>query len=317
MAITQKTSELIKKIGGFKNIISNLFVKKSVVSQKSEVNINSIRRIAVTFVFIFVAVVMLMPDEQTLEFLEKRDDGTTESDALRNEPLSGSSETTSARSLWDTQKPPFPSHSGSQPNHNTSMILGSKNGNAKVELRAGQRLPLRILDKFIVSQESVPILAELILDARTDSGLSLPARTRFYGEANFQKGSERAHVQFRQISLPSGEIRPISGIAIGKDGHPGISGRVFSDGMKNTAGQVLTTFVGGLASGSIETDLMGRSRGGVQNGLLTAVASTAKDRAQAYGERLKNEREWIEVTADQECDVLLNDALSLQHGVSD
>ena len=85
------------------------------------------------------------------------------------------------------------------------MILGSKNGNAKTQLRAGTHVPLRILDKFIVSQDSVPILAETISMTTTDSGLMLPAGTRFYGEASFQKGNDRASIIFRQIALPSGE----------------------------------------------------------------------------------------------------------------
>jgi hypothetical protein len=194
------------------------------------------------------------------------------------------------------------------------MFIGSKGGNAKTELRAGIRLPLRILDKVIVSQDSVPILAELILDSQTDSGLKLVAGTRFYGEASFQKGSDRATIRFTQISLPSGQIRKVSALALSKDGQPGVPGRVFSDGMKNTAGQVLTTFVGGLAAGSMETDILGRSKGGIENGLLGAVAATAQSRAQNYGEKLKTEREWIELTPGVECDAVLSAALKLQEG---
>lgn len=194
------------------------------------------------------------------------------------------------------------------------MILGQKGGNAKTQLRAGIRLPLRILDKVIISQDPVPILAELILDSQTDSGLKLPAGTRLYGEASFQRGSERASVRFTQLSLPSGQIRKISALGLGKDGQPGIEGRVFSDGMKNTAGQVLTTFVGGLAAGSMETDILGRSKGGLTNGLLGAVSATAQSRAQAYGEKLKTEREWIELRSGAECDAVLNESLGLQEG---
>lgn len=194
------------------------------------------------------------------------------------------------------------------------MVLNSKSNNARVQIRAGIRLPLRIMDKFIVSQEPVPVLAELILDAVTDSGLRLPAGTRFYGEAGFQGGAERASIHFRQISLPTGEIRPISGIAVGKDGQTGVPGRVISDGMRNTAGSVITTFVGGLAAGSVETDAMGQSRGGVENGLLTAIAATAKERTQAYGEKMKAEREWIEVEGGAECDALLSESFNLLPG---
>jgi len=209
---------------------------------------------------------------------------------------------------------PRASGGGNEINYNTSMILGPKGKNAKTQVRAGQRLPLRISDKFIVSDSPVPILADLLFAVQTELGLNLPAGTRFYGQATFQKGQDRAQIRFTQISLPSGELRPVSGLALGKDGQPGISGRVYSDGAKNTAGQVLTTFIGGLAQGSVETDMFGNSRGGVQNGLLSAVAATAKDRAQSYGEKLKAEREWIEVVAGAECDGSFDQSLDLQGG---
>ena len=53
------------------------------------------------------------------------------------------------------------------------------------------------------------------------------------------------------------------------------------------------------------------------NGLLTAVAKTATDRAQAYGEKLKAEREWIEVETNSECDVILNESMNLQMGTEE
>jgi hypothetical protein len=287
------------------------------MSAKIEINFKTIRTLALTFFFIFVTVVMLMPDERPVEFSEKRasvsESKNPEDDIDLAEP------TKTANGLWASQRNPSygAGGSGTQINHNTAMILGTKSGNAKVQLRAGVRLPLRIMDKFIVSNESVPILAELLMDATTDAGLRLPAGTKFYGEASFQKGGERASIQFRQISLPDGQIRPLTGLAMGKDGQPGIPGRIYSDGLKNTAGSVVTTFVGGLAAGSVETDFMGRSRGGIENGLLTAVAAAAKERAQAYGEKMKTEREWIEVAAGTECDALLSESLNLQQGLSE
>ena len=73
-------------------------------------------------------------------------------------------------------------------------------------------------------------------------------------------------------------------------------------------------FVAGMAAGSVETDIFGGSKGGIQNGLLSAVAATAKDRAQSYGEKLKAEREWIEVRQGAECDAVLTQPLNLQNG---
>lgn len=317
MEVNPKFRQVLEACTRLKKKLVGRFIKKSEISKKTELNLKSLRILGISFIFIFVGVVMIMPSEAPVEFTEK----------IVKEPdhqEQGSSDESTApsksvRSVWDSQRPPLPSGAsgGAQVNYDTSMILGAKNGNAKTQLRAGVRLPLRIVDKFIVSQDPVPILAELLLNARTDSGLTLPAGTRFYGEASFQKGAERATIQFRQISLPDGQIHPFHGIAVGKDGQPGVPGRVYSDGLKNTAGSLLTTFLSGFAAGSVETDFMGRSRGGVGNGLLTAVAETSKEKAQAYGDKMKQEREWVEVSSNAECDVLLNDSMNLQQGVTD
>lgn len=311
--------EVTNKIKSFKEGMLNLmgkfkqaFIRKNSYSEKSDINFKAVRVVVIVGVFIFIIIVFLLPTEVPVEFTQKIEPPeATESKRSENDSLSGK---TSAQNLWASPRVSLPQGGGSHVNYNTSMIIGSKGGNAKTELRAGIRLPLRVLDKVVVSQDSVPILAELILDSQSESGLKLPAGTRFYGEASFQKGSDRAQIRFSQISLPNGQIRKLSAMALGKDGQPGVVGRIFSDGMKNTAGQVLTTFVGGLAAGSMQTDILGNSKGGIQNGLLGAVAATAQSRAQAHGEKLKTEREWIELQPGAECDAVLNDSLKLQEG---
>ena len=77
-------------------------------------------------------------------------------------------------------------------------------------------------------------------------------------------------------------------------------------------GSLITTFIAGYATGSMGTDVLGHSKGGVENGIKAAVAATAKDRANSYGEKLKTQREWIEVNMGVECDVLLNESMNLQ-----
>lgn len=285
-------------------------------TQKQEIRFSRLKWVLVSGVVLFVTVVLFMPQENDVQFSQKGDIPSQKHEQTESPNASRQSQIqqSQASSLWASPKMSYAGGGGSQVNQNTSMIVGPKGGNAKTQLRAGARLPLRFLDKFIVSQDQVPVLAELILDSATESGLKLPAGTRLYGEASFQKGAERATVQFKQISLPSGQIRPISGIAAGKDGQPGVPGKVYSDSMKNTAGELLTVFVGGLASGSMQTNLFGQSQGGLQNGLLNAVSQTAQNRAQAYGQKLQNEREWIEVAAGQEGDAILSDTISLQEG---
>jgi hypothetical protein len=312
MEVISKIKNSFSKVNSFFKKLKLVFVRENDVSQKKDINFTAFRNLAVIGVVLFVAVVFILPTEVPVEFTEKIEKAKSDehSSSTNEQP----SQASSAQNLWGPPINTMPLSGGAhEVNHNTSMIIGSSQ-NAKTQLRAGQRLALRLLDNVIVSQESVPVLAELILDSVTDSGLRLPAGTRFYGEASFQKGSDRAQIRFSQISMPNGKIRKIAANALSKDGQPGVIGRVFSDGAKNAAGQILTTFVGGLAQGSMETDLLGRSKGGIENGLLGAVAATAQSRAQSYGEKLKTEREWIELKTGTECDAVLSDSFKLQNG---
>ena len=316
----EMTSLLKKLKSGDSNFLIKLkenFFKKSSLSKKKEINVLGFKWIFLTFLTIFISYVLFMPDENTVEFSGKiksenspdRDRGESSGNYLDND-------SSSRRSVWSnsSSQPYGAGASVNQINYNTPMVIGSSLGNVKNQFRAGIRIPLRIVDKFIVSQDSVPILAESILDSMTDSGIRIPAGTRFYGEATFQRGSDRAQIVFKQMSLPSGEIKSISAMGMDKDGQSGVYGKVFSDGVKNSTGQIITTFVGGLAAGSVQTDAFGRSRGGIENGLLAAVSETAKSRAQNYGEKLKTEREWIEVQGGAELDALLKETLNLNDG---
>lgn len=314
--------EVKSSITNFKSIITKLmdglktkFFTKSSISHKKEVNIAGFKWMGLFALALFIGYVLFMPNEVPQEFSQKMKDTETKSEIAaggRNTlPKSNTQNITSG--LWGSRPMNYPSSGdgGSlQVNHNTPMLIESSLGNAKTQFRAGIKIPLKIVDKFIVSQESVPILAQSILDSMTEAGIRIPAGTKFYGEASFQRGADRAQITFKQISLPSGEIKSLSGIALGKDGQNGILGKVFSDGLKNSTGQVITAFVGGLAAGSIQTDAFGRSKGGVENGLLTAVSETARTQAQKYGERLKTEREWIEVSENSECDLLLKETFN-------
>lgn len=297
--------------------IRTKFFKKSPLSQKQEVNLMGFKWVGLISLVLFIGYVLLMPDDVTQEFSQKMKEADNKSENHNNDTTTSSNQATATR-MWSSPSMNYAysggGGSGSQVNYNTPMVITSGLGNAKNQLRAGIKIALKIVDKFIVSQDSVPILAESILDSMTDSGIRIPAGTRFYGEANFQRGSDRAQISFKQLSLASGEIKAISGIGLSKDGQTGVLGKVFSDGIKNTTGQVITAFVGGLAAGSMQTDPFGKSKGGIENGLLSAVSETAKTQAQKYGEKLKAEREWIEVSENTECDVLLKEAYNPNQG---
>ena len=294
--------------------LRQFFVKETPFSQKKELKLSAFKWLGLVAVLVFVCVVLLLPDEVPVQFSEKIE--TKKEDTQAEQAASEPKQNSSAQ-LWASPKRELYGSSGggsgASVNYNTSMVVGG-GANAKTQLHAGVRLALRILDKVIVSQDPVPVLAELIVNSETESGLKLPAGTKFYGEASFSKGSDRATVTFKQISLPNGQMRPINARATGKDGQGGIPGRVYSDGVKNTTGQVITSFVGGLAAGSVQTDIFGRSQGGIGNGLLTAVSETARMKAQDYGEKLKAEREWIEIQSNTECDAQLVEAMNLQTG---
>ncbi len=290
----------------------NIFVSRSGYSSKAELNISSLKWFSVAVVVVFVATVLLLPDEVPIQFSEKIE---PEKQDVVDGGDSKESKKGSFNQLWAAPKREVyrSGSSGNEQsiNYDTSMMVHS-GGNSKTQLHAGVRLRLRILDKVIVSQDSVPVLAELILDSETDSGLRLNSGTKFYGEASFMKGADRATVMFKQMSLTNGQMKPINARALGLDGQSGVLGRVYSDGTKNTAGHVLTSFIGGLAAGSVQTDIFGRSQGGITNGVLTAVSETAKANAQSYGEKLKAEREWIEIQPNTECDAQLFESLDLQ-----
>ncbi len=317
MELKTSASKVANKIGQLATSGRNIFVSENRFSRKFDLNFKSFKIMGLIGVFVFIGVVFLLPNDVPVQFTEKTNREAKSASDGRSSANGNGQSRESARSLWSSPSMAAPRGGGSQVNYGTSMVLGAKTGNAKTQLRAGARLPLRILDKITVSQDAVPVLAELLLDSETESGLRLPAGSRLYGEASFQRGSDRATVRFTQLSLPSGQIRRISSLAIGQDGQPGVEGRVFSDGMKNTTGQILTTFVGGLAAGSMQTDIFGKSNGGVTNGLLAAVSTTAQGRAQAYGEKLKTEREWIELRPGTECDAVLTDSIRLQEGGDD
>lgn len=298
-------------LGSLKGRLKSLVWKKE-SNQTSKKDFNTKNIIVMFFVFagLFVVISLFMPTKQELGYHEVSKDSSKSQ--IKNDDTAGKKKSDQdPAKLWGSAyKPPIPQAS-SQNNYNTSMVVSPGGGNSKLELHAGTHLRIRIIDKFITSQEAVPVVAKVLEDATTESGLSIVKDTLIYGEASYQKTSGRALVQFKKLSYPSGEMRAISASVISSDGMPGLEGSVHSDGIKNSAGQIITTFVGGLASGSMQRDLLGNSTGGVTNGLLQAVSDTARDRAQKYGEGLKDQREWIEVSSNTDCEAIINQSFQM------
>ncbi len=295
--------------GKTKDKVKSLFLKKE-SDQTSKKDFNSKNIIIFFFAFagIFVLVTLFLPTKQEVVFREIAKESTrtvsASDDAAKKKADQPSSK------LWGNPSMAAPQQAA-QTNYNTSMLVSPRGGNSKLELHAGTHLRVRIVDKFITSQEAVPVLAKVTEEATTESGLSIPKDSLLYGEASFQKSSGRAIIQFRKISYPSGGIRPIAAAVISPDGMAGLEGNVRSDSVKNSAGQIITTFVGSLAAGSMQRDLLGNSTGGITNGLLQAASDTARDRAQKYGESLKEAREWIEVSAGVECEAVIQQSYQM------
>jgi hypothetical protein len=294
-----KVIDALKKI---KPWLKSFFLKKaSHQTTKSDFNLRNIFILVGCFILLFVGIVLYLPTPDQTKFHEVAKNQEAKSPDQVKPPQSNSG----SAALWASPTSLKSVNVGSSNSQNTPMQVLPHNGNSKLELYAGTHLRLRIVDKFVASQEPVPVLGKVMENATTESGLSIPEGALLYGEASYQKSSGRAVIQFRKISYPSGEIRNISANVVSHDGMPGLEGVVHSDRLKNSAGQFITTFVGAVAAGSVQRDFLGNSQGGLQNGLLVGASEVAKNQAQNYGESLKESREWIEVRSGVECEAII------------
>ena len=196
------------------------------------------------------------------------------------------------------------SGAASTKNRNTPMIL-ARPGDTSNELPPGTKFLVVLADGATITDQSQPVIGLVNQDVLTQYGVAIPKGTKIFGEASFNKDSARANVQWRTLLLEGSVSKSISGIALGSDNQPGIDGEVHSDAIKNTAGSLLTRFVAGVAEGSVTRTFTGQSTGGIQNGLLTGVSDTAKERADSWAEDLKKERAWIELKKGVQAQVIL------------
>lgn len=306
-SIKQFPSRALQKIKDF-------FIKnKTNLTTKRDVDFKNVSVVFFSIAGIFLTLGMFMPSEDNRVFRQTAKEAPPKSDTAPKSEVEQKPDSTASK-IWGNGSPsrfPNSQRGTSQTNYNTPLVIGSKSGNARTELHAGTKIRLQIIDKFIASGEGTPVIAKSVEDVTSESGNSIPQGSLFYGEAVYQKSSGRAAIQFKKISYPNGSIHNIAASAIGSDGMTGLDGDVKSDAAKNSLGQVITTFVGGLAAGSVERDFMGNSKGGVSNGLLQAVSETARDRAQKYGESMKDAREWIEVQAGATCEAVIQQSYKM------
>lgn len=193
---------------------------------------------------------------------------------------------------------------GSTKNRNTPMIL-AREGDTSNQLPPGTKFLVALADNATITSQSQPVIGLVNQDVVTDYGVAIPKGAKIFGEASFDKDAKRARVQWRTLLVDGSLSKTISGIALGSDNQPGIDGEVHSDGVKNTVGALITRFVAGVAEGSVTRTQTGESTGGIQNGLLTGVSDTAKERADSWAEDLKKERAWIELKKGTQAQVIL------------
>jgi type IV secretory pathway VirB10-like protein len=179
----------------------------------------------------------------------------------------------------------------------TSMILGRSGSDSRNSLTVGSRVSIVLSQSLTIANQTVPVTGIVSGDVVSENSLAIPQGSKVIGEASFDTSSERANLSWKSIILPDGREREFSAVSIGRDNLVGVEGNVKSNALKNTVGQVLTEFVSAYAAGSMSSGMLGAAQGGVQNGLDNAVAKTAQDRANSFGENLKKEHAWIELQA--------------------
>lgn len=294
--------------------VKKIFVnQESQLTHKKELNLKNITILFFSTVAVFLIVGLFMPSEDQRVFRQVAKESTERSTSNTDLSSDSTNDKTTAQKVWGNGGSISNSRGGgnSQINYNTAMVMGGSKSNAKFEINAGTRMRIQIIEKFVASQEGTPVVAKLLDDVTSASGSSIPEGSLLYGEASYQKASSKAVIQFKKVSYPNGSLHDIAARVLGSDGMAGLEGDVKSDSVKNSIGQTITGFVGTLASGSMEKDFMGNSKGGNTNGLYQAISETAKAQAQKYGESMKESREWIEVQAGALCEAVILDTYKL------
>ncbi len=203
-----------------------------------------------------------------------------------------------------------PSGGGSSSLQSTSqgqggMILAREGLDSRTQLLAGSTLGIRLETKATVGEAPLPVIGIISHDVDANGFVAIPAGSRVLGKVTFSMDSNEAQVSWQAIILPDGRERPFQASGV-------IRGRVSSQGIKKAVGQTVTRFVGAYAAGSMNTGAFGENKGGHVNGLRSAVAQTAADRATAYGEELQKEKKTIELATGQATSAVLNAPFSFR-----
>lgn len=307
-------AEVILKKSVFTKIctkISGVFLVEPVsFSSKTRINLRGIGWVLCSFLTLFCIAVFLAPapEEQTRTYHERKPEGVTAiaSDSVQQpqKPVDPLNQAVIRASLGTPISGGGSGIGSASINRNTSMIIAHDN-DLSTTLPPGTKFWVRLAQGVNVTGRTIPVIAVVMSTVVSGNTVSVPEDTRIFGEAVLDGDTERASISWKSVLFPDGRSKTLSGLALGPDNQAGVEGAYHSDAMKNTAGQMISHFIGGFAEGAINRGAMGANPGGLQNGLLQGTADTAKDRAAAWSEDLKKPRAWIELEAGAQFQVIL------------
>jgi len=300
-----------------------IYREKRPFVEKREFNLGFLKWASIMGVGITVAVILVLPPSESISDQKTgtKENSQRSSNYSSNQDGSSGEETLAQLEAANRMKRKVPGSldylysqggggghggSGGDKDRSASMILVQSGGDTKNSLPAGTRIRTRLMDGVTVGGDTMPVMGSVVTDIMHEGSVAITRGSALLGEASFDDSLGRAKIQWRSIRLLDGRERQIASQSLGMEGNPGISGIVRSDAIKNTLGKSLTTFVGAFAQGSMQSGVLGAQEGGFRNGVKNAISETAQDRAEAFGEDLKEERKWIELSAGTEFVSVLN-----------
>lgn len=281
---------------------SDIFLKKPVpFSDKRDVNWSAVRNLSVAMLILIVLGILLMPSKQ-------QDIAFREGEKPRLEqtmPTSGPEQIPASAHGYRAAMGYPGAGGGSAKQRNGAMIISRDGLDSNSQLSPGSRVKVRLTQRVVVSNQAIPVIGEVTEDCVHEGDIAIPKGSKLFGDINFDSESKRGQLTWRSIQIGQGRVKQFEALSTALDGQAGIEGQVHSDAMKNSAGQALTRFIGAYAEGSMERTSFFGSPGGNANGLKNATAETAKYEAERMADRLKKEREWLELQPESEFYALL------------
>jgi hypothetical protein len=297
-------SKLLEKVTG-------IFIIEPVsFSTKRRINFRGLGWLLCGFLALFCLVVFLVPapQVQTRDYNERTTEagsqtiGGSTAGAPSQNPLSTAAVHT-AVSSYNIGNGGGSASAGT--NRNTSMIIARDN-DLSTTLPPGTKFWVKLSQAATVTNRTMPVIGVVVSTVSGDNSVAIPENAQIFGEASLDSESERATFNWKSIMFPDGRSKTLAALALGFDNQAGVEGNYHSDALKNTAGELVGKFVGGVAEGAITRTPFGASQGGIENGLLQGVADTAKDRTDAWTEDMKKPRAWIELEAGTRFQVILS-----------